>query len=186
LSSPTGPDIIVIAGLDDQDPALLRCVAQAVTKIYGYGAEIMDVPHDLSFAFDEARGQYHSTAILELLARKAPPHALKILGITGVDLYIPVLTYVFGEAQLGGRSAILSTFRLREGLVRSGVQDCGDPIVKEAIHELGHTFDLRHCREPGCVMGYCRRPQDVDRKNMSLCRYCRVLLEDYKERLRAS
>ena len=56
-------------------------------------------------------------------------------------------------------------------------------IVKEAIHELGHTFSLRHCREHSCIMHYCRTELDVDRKSDQLCRYCKILLDDEIKKL---
>ena len=128
--------------------------------------------------------QYHSTPILQVLADKTPAHALKVLGIVDMDLFIPILTHVYGEAQLGGRACIVSTHRLKEGLFPSGNPDAvTDRLVKEAIHELGHTFNLRHCRDTACIMHYCRTVRDVDRKSDDLCRYCRVLLDDEIRRL---
>jgi len=56
-------------------------------------------------------------------------------------------------------------------------------IVKEAIHELGHTFNLRHCQEHSCIMHYCRSEEDVDRKSDELCRYCKIMVEDEIKRL---
>ena len=56
-------------------------------------------------------------------------------------------------------------------------------VLKEAVHELGHTFSLRHCKEQTCIMHYCRRIKDVDRKSDQLCRYCRILLQDETKRL---
>jgi archaemetzincin len=58
-----------------------------------------------------------------------------------------------------------------------------DRIVKEAIHELGHTFNLRHCPEDTCIMHYCRNEEDVDRKSDEICRYCKVMLEDEIKRI---
>ena len=138
----------------------------------------------MAFARDPEREQYHSTRILEVLAEKAPARAVKVLGITQVDLFIPILTYVFGEAQLGGMSCVVSSFRLNASDVLGDSETSfHERMVKEAIHELGHTFKLRHCEEESCIMHYCRSTQDVDRKSNALCRYCRVLVEDERKRL---
>ncbi len=59
-------------------------------------------------------------------------------------------------------------------------------MVKEAIHELGHTFKLRHCPDAACIMHYCRSEADVDRKSNDLCRYCRVMLNDELKRITGS
>jgi archaemetzincin len=122
--------------------------------------------------------------ILEKLTAVASARAVKLLGITTVDLFIPILTYVYGEAQIGGKACIISTCRLSEGISSSdsGHRIC-DRAVKEALHELGHTFKLRHCPERSCIMHYCRSIKDVDRKSKQLCRHCRILLEDELKRL---
>ena len=65
----------------------------------------------------------------------------------------------------------------------SSREACINRVVKESIHELGHTFSLRHCRDRECIMHYCRTIRDVDRKSDELCRYCRILLEDEVGRL---
>ena len=126
----------------------MTAIAAEIKQVFGFSTEISPVLHDLSFALDANRNQYHSTAILDRLAANSPPHVLRVLAITQVDLFIPILTHVYGEAQLGGTACIVSTFRLNEG--HSGMniaQKYIDRIVKEAIHELGHTFNLRHCPE---------------------------------------
>lgn len=139
----------------------------------------MPLLQDIDFALDKGRGQYHSTLILEELASRAPTSAIKVLAITDVDLFIPILTHVYGEAQLSGKACIISTCRLKEGLPLMGTQETFSArVFKEAIHELGHTFNLLHCPDHDCIMHYCRSEDDVDRKSEELCRYCGILLED--------
>ena len=150
-----------------------------MNKVFGCRTEIIPILSDLNFAFDTGRKQYHSTPILERLAGDAPSHAFKVLAITRVDLFIPILTHVYGEAQLGGKACIISTYRLRDGLPPMNPQEVFQcRIIKEAIHELGHTYKLRHCPDRSCIMHYCRTIEDVDKKSNQLCRYCRVLLDD--------
>jgi archaemetzincin len=137
----------------------------------------------VDFALDSRRNQYYSTSILGKLANIAPPKTIKIIAITRVDLFIPILTHVYGEAQLGGKACIISIHRLNEGLGMGVWEPFNRRVVKEAIHELGHTFNLRHCQNPTCCMHYCRSVKDVDRKSEHLCRYCKVLLGDEIKRL---
>ncbi len=145
----------------------------------------MPLIQNLGFAYDQGRKQYHSTLILEKLANRAPASAIKILAITDVDLFIPILTYVYGEAQLNGKACIISTSRLKKGLPPMATQDAFlARVFKEAIHELGHTFNLLHCPDYACIMHYCRSEDDVDRKSEELCRYCGVFLEDALKKLR--
>jgi len=174
---------ILITPIGDMDPKLVDAVCRGVHQAFGLPSVSFSLLSDISFALDPARGQYHSTRILEKLAELAPPETLRVLGITDVDLFIPILTYVFGEAQLNGRSAVISLHRLDDGPLYA---DAGDRLharaVKEAIHELGHTLNLRHCKEKSCIMHYCRSIGDVDGKSDQLCRYCRILLQDALKR----
>jgi len=170
---------IVISPIGELDASLLSKVNSEVNHIFGYRTETIFLIEDLDFAFDPLRDQYHSTSILDRLSSLAPLHAVKVLAISDVDLFIPILTYVYGEAQLDGKACIVSIHRLKDG---DAIPNNPDPfhsrIIKEAIHEIGHTFGLRHCPDHACIMHYCRTVEDVDRKSGHLCRYCNVLLED--------
>ena len=175
---------IIISPIGDVAPDLLDPIREEITRIYGFPTEVLALLDDLEFAFHPNRNQYHSTPILQQLADKAPAGAIKVLALVEVDLFIPILTHVYGEAQLGGKACVVSTVRLNEGhSYLSTQQPFLSRIVKEAIHELGHTFQLRHCREHTCLMHYCRNQSDVDRKSDQLCRYCKVLLDDEMKRL---
>ena len=164
---------------------LIEALAAEIERVFDCVTETDTILEDLSFALDQNRQQYHSTLILDQLAANTPHHFLKTLAIAQVDLFIPILTHVYGEAQLGGTACIVSTFRLNES--RSGLNIAPryiERIVKETIHELGHTFNLRHCPEHTCIMHYCRNEEDVDRKSDELCRYCKIMLEDEIKRLK--
>jgi|YelNatPaOPRAMG01_1025707.scaffolds.fasta_scaffold00013_62 Predicted Zn-dependent proteases len=134
---------------------------------------------DASFAFDISRNQFSSTLLLSALTEKFSTNADKILGITSADLFVPVLTYVFGEAQFNGRSAIVSTYRLHESFygLNENVQLTKSRIVKEAIHELGHTFGLPHCQDYLCVMHSSTGVEEIDLKTKQFCSICERLLE---------
>ncbi|MGD9119040.1 MAG: archaemetzincin [Desulfobacterales bacterium] len=180
------PNTIVISPIGDFTPELLDRVRAEIKLLYGFQTDIRPLLKNLEFAFHTNRNQYHSTPILEQLALKAPPSALKVLAMVQVDLFIPILTHVYGEAQLGGKACIVSTIRLNEGHQSLDTQEPYlSRIIKEAIHELGHTFKLRHCPQHTCLMHYCRNEGDVDRKSDQLCHYCKVLLEDDIKRLQA-
>jgi len=183
--NPTARDpVIVLAPIGDFHPNIINLINRPIRQAFGYTTEIRSLLDGIEFAFNPQRRQYHSTPILEHLAKSAPAHAVKVLGIVSLDLFIPILTHVYGEAQLNGKAAVVSIYRLKEGLPRL------DPekafmlrIIKEAIHELGHTFDLRHCPDHACIMHYCRSEKDVDRKSNQLCRYCRTFVDDEIKRL---
>ena len=159
-------------------------IGNHIGRIFGSQTEMIPILPNVDFALNPERRQFHSTAILARLAEMMPAGTFKVIAITEFDLFIPILTHVYGEAQLGGKAAIISLFRLQEGLPSSGANpSIGNRAVKEAIHELGHTFNLRHCPEKTCIMHYCRSVRDVDRKSDQLCRHCTVMLNDELKRL---
>jgi archaemetzincin len=175
---------IAIVPIGSFDLELIEIIISRIEIIFGISSEILPILNDLSFALDPKRIQYHSTPILEKLAAKSPPTAIKILALCHVDLFIPILTHVYGEAQIGGKACIISTHRLNEGQSHLNLREPYlSRIVKEAVHELGHTFALRHCKDPTCLMHYCRSESDVDRKTDELCRYCSILLEDQLKKI---
>lgn len=183
MTAPPQHSIVVFA-IGALDTELLEQVSKEISRIFNYQTEIIPSLQDLEFALDPARGQYHSTLILERLGILAPLQAVKVLAIVEVDLFIPILTHIYGEAQVGGKRCIVSTYRLRQGLnPLSGPQRYHQRVAREAIHELGHTFKLRHCPDQTCIMHYCRTVMDIDRRSDQFCRYCKVLLEDEKKRL---
>lgn len=132
---------------------------------------------DPDFAFHPERGQYHSTALLERLAADGGAgNGELVVGITAVDLFIPILTFVFGEAQLGGRCAIVSYHRLTQEFygLPADPAVAADRLVKEAVHEIGHTYGLTHCDDYECVMSASHAVEWLDVKSRSLCDTCRA------------
>ncbi|HWC96527.1 MAG TPA: archaemetzincin family Zn-dependent metalloprotease [Candidatus Sulfopaludibacter sp.] len=132
----------------------------------------------VEFAFDAERKQYRSTDVLEMLGRHCPADGAKLLAVTERDLFVPVLTFVFGQAQLGGRLAVVSLARLRQEFY--GLSPNGDALmeraVKEALHESGHTFGLVHCADRSCAMSLATNIRHIDGKQAAWCAACSALL----------
>lgn len=128
-------------------------------------------------AFDPRRRQHASGTILRWLGETGPKDG-KVLGVTDRDLFIPILTYVFGEAQLGGTAAVVSTARLVEDVELFGRQLLLERIAKEAVHEVGHAFGLVHCGTAECVMSRSPAVREVDEKTTHLCGECKARLRE--------
>jgi archaemetzincin len=125
-------------------------------------------------AYDAKRRQYRSTVFLEDLSGKYGRKAGYVLGITAVDLFVPTLNFVFGEADKDGAVAVISTVRLRPEFYGRPA-DCAlyrERALKEAVHELGHVHGLPHCRNPRCVMHFSNSIDDTDFKSARFCRVC--------------
>ena len=150
-------------------------LAAGLARVFHVSCHVRAESLDAGFAFDRARNQYLSTAILQRLQALPCPEGARLLGITGLDLYVPVLTFVFGEAQLEGHCALVSLHRLREefyGLPASN-DLLHERLAKEAVHELGHTFGLRHCEDWECVMASTHAVERLDVKSAGFCPGCR-------------
>ena len=134
-------------------------------------------------AWDARRGQYETGRILKWLESRHAG-AAKVLGLTDVDLFIPILTFVFGEAQLDGRAAVVSTARLSSGNGSGGGPLLAERLRKEALHELGHAYGLVHCGNQACVMGRSPGVVEIDLKGPSFCMDCRLLCDEARRHAR--
>ena len=157
----------------------LQFLADALADRFGTPCRLLDKRIDPDDAYDRYRNQYHSTKLLAQLLEACPEDGLKILGVTTVDLFIPILTYVFGEAQLEGRAAVVSCYRLKNELygIPPNNRALQSRLLKEAVHELGHTFGMIHCEEPNCVMRVSTYVEEIDFKPVDFCTRCAPELE---------
>lgn len=170
---------IAICPIQIRDTWFLEELSHNISQVFGCETKEIDLLDNLEFAHHEGRRQYYSTAINNQLEQLLPKNFLKVLAITKVDLFIPILTHVYGEAQLNGRACIISIRRLQpKNLTPEALNKFKTRIIKEGLHELGHTFDLRHCQDPRCIMHYCRNIRDVDKKNPLFCHLCQVQLQE--------
>lgn len=167
--------LIPLAG-ENGPPGLqvLETLAAALVRGFRTHCRIRPEPFDIGFARDQTRRQYFSTAILQRLERASDPDA-RILGVTTCDLFVPVLTFVFGEAQLDGNCAVVSGARLGEEFygLPARADLFRERLLKEAAHELGHTFGLRHCADWRCVMASSHAVERLDVKGADFCAACR-------------
>lgn len=159
---------------------LLAELCSGLGREFRVECEILPGDADPAFAFNLTRQQYHSTEILASLVRKATPATRHLLAVTPVDLYIPIMTFVFGEAQLQGNCALVSTHRLRQEFygLPADSELFRKRLLKESVHELGHTLSLSHCENYDCVMSPSHGVEWIDLKSPRFCGECRAMIEN--------
>jgi len=174
------PGIIGVVSVGKLGTLIPKIVAASIQGILNVPVDIIgkiEIPEE-SFLLD--RRQYDAGIILKAIEKVSSNHAC-IVGITGVDICIPVFTYVFGEAQLGGRTAIVSTARLQRGERGESVPEniFYERIVKVALHEIGHVFSLYHCDDENCLMKFSSRIDMLDKIPVLFCDRCLFLIKRF-------
>ncbi len=144
-----------------------------VEGVFHCPVEIEISINDLSEAYNSERKQYLSSKLLAYLIKTEQNE--RVVGIADVDLYVPRLNFVFGEADIASGTAIVSLFRLWQeyyGLAPNQNLFL-ERATKEVVHELGHTFGLGHCHNNKCVMHFSNSLSDTDLKETFFCNKCR-------------
>ncbi|MGB7844410.1 MAG: archaemetzincin [Candidatus Acidiferrum sp.] len=157
---------------------LLAELGKGLTREFAVPCQILPPEASPRFAFNVTRQQYLSTEILASMITRRPAETWRLLGVTLVDLYIPILTFVFGEAQLQGNCALVSAHRLRQEFygLPSNSTLFRERLLKEAAHELGHTLALSHCDDYQCVMSASHGVEWIDLKTSRFCSACRSVV----------
>src|SRR5579864_738624 len=160
------------------EESLLRDLSAAIPRSLDVACEILPYVLDPIPSYHPERQQYHSSEILQRMQALVRPQDWRVLAIADIDLYIPILKYVFGEAQIAGPCAVVSIHRLRQEFYGLDRDDAllRQRLLKESVHELGHTLGLRHCQDYRCVMASSHAVEWIDLRETTLCDSCRSQL----------
>ncbi|MBI5661171.1 MULTISPECIES: archaemetzincin family Zn-dependent metalloprotease [Ignavibacterium] len=170
---------IVLAPINFSNPELIDKIVTELGKFLPYKIRLNTLQLDISFAYSNERKQFYSTKIIQHLIPYSENVDGKFTALVEVDLFIPVFTYVLGEAQLNGKVSIVSLARLHEEIY-SGISDeklLIERTVKEILHELGHNFGLIHCKDWDCVMHSSMGIEEVDIKGIDYCANCKSMIQ---------
>lgn len=169
--------VLRVAPMEALDQALLAAIVESLRQGYGVEVEQRDPLGEPGFAWDSERLQYSAPLILRRLLDGDEAGSGKLLAVTGRDLYIPMLSFVYGQAQLGGQVAVVSMARLRTEYYKLPPDDdlLRVRARKEALHEVGHLFGLVHCPDRSCAMALSTGIGQLDQKQPSLCADCAAL-----------
>ena len=167
--------LIVPFGTIQKD--ILVFLQNELTRTFDFDVKIASEEPVPQYAFNPKRNQYHSTKILEWM-KNIPVMDTRILGIVDLDLYVPELNFVFGEADVARGVSVISLVRLRQefyGLPKNEKLFL-ERALKEAVHELGHTYRLGHCGDTRCIMHFSNSLRDTDIKGPDFCSRCKLKL----------
>jgi archaemetzincin len=165
---------LCLVTIGDVPPNVMEWIENAAAEWFPLSIRLLPALAVPEGAYDAKRQQYQSVEIMKLLARSAPRDASRVLGVTDVDLAIPMLSFLFGQAQFNGPVAIVSLCRLHQEFYGLPAQEklLRERTVKETLHELGHTFGLVHCSDPNCAMSLATHIELVDSKSEKYCARC--------------
>jgi archaemetzincin len=170
---------IAIVPIGSVDPVVIAGACLGIQERFGGEVQSTAPIAIPEGSFDVRRNQFSAVALMLALARMDSNPADRLVGVTECDLFIPMLTFVFGQAQLRGRIALVSTARLRQEFygVAPDSELLEGRLEKEIAHELGHSFGLIHCPDRECVMSLATSIQEVDRKTAGFCQSCSRLAQ---------
>ena len=165
---------IVLVAVGKVDGRILEALVESVGRIFEKEVCMGRPLHSPNYAYNGKRKQYFSTAVMLKLKEVERGIGDRVLGVTEHDLYVPSLNFVFGEADLESRVAVISLRRLSQEFygLSEDMDRLKERAIKEAVHELGHTYGLGHCSNPLCVMHFSNSLLDTDIKKASLCPQC--------------
>jgi len=172
-------NLVRLLPVGDVESSLLQHLCTQIPRVLPVRCEIFPGKLDPTPSYHAERQQHHSSEIIERMQPLVSPQDWRVLAVTGADLYIPILKYVFGEAEMGGRCALVSFHRLHQEFYGLDRDDdlLALRLLKEAVHELGHTLDLNHCQDYRCAMASAHAVEWIDLRELTLCESCQLKVD---------
>lgn len=153
---------------------LLAWLAERLTEQLDREVRVGDALSLPDRAYDPGRKQYRGGQILQALRGVPAPGAVRLLGLVEADCYAAGLNFILGQAGMHAREAFVALARLHPSFfgLPENQERFRERVLKEAVHELGHTWGLSHCPDPTCVMHFSNTLRDTDIKGVDFCPRC--------------
>lgn len=157
-------DLIPLGRIDQLAVSIIAANLQA---ILGLNSDISKPRPEPDYALLPQRRQFDALKIIKELYKETQGAPFK-LGVTALDICTPILTFVYGESQLGGKIALISLNRLQGGSPDLAYER----MAKIGVHEVGHILGLEHCWEIRCLMHFSRNLEQLDSLPLQFCSAC--------------
>ena len=169
---------IIIIACGHYEKSLTSRIEKEIERAFQYPVLMVRCNLDISRFYNPGRRQYDANELLEFVSKTYLHDSIKTMGLFRVDLFIPILTYIFGQAELKGQTGVASLYRLRNELygLEPDNSQLTERFCKVVIHEFGHMFGLIHCNHPVCIMRSSTYMEDLDQKEINFCQSCQAEL----------
>ncbi len=172
--------ILGVVPVGDVSAFAVKVIAAHITGYLHLDAEVLSARDQPVSAYDERRFQHNAGTLLKAFEAISFGDFDKVVAVLNVDLFAPIMSYVFGEARQGGKLALVSLFRLQ---TKPDGVTCPSSLIYEraakvALHELGHLYNLVHCEDHGCLMHFAGEIGQLDQIPLYFCRYCSKFFKD--------
>jgi archaemetzincin len=132
-------------------------------------------------AYYKPRQRYIADSLLDFLKIQSNDRFEKVIGITTEDISTKKKSHsnwgVMGFAKCPGTACVISSYRVKPGS-RSD-KHYSDRMLMLALHELGHTYSLKHCGSKVCIMRDAEGKMNLDDAD-DYCKNCREILRAKK------
>jgi archaemetzincin len=157
---------------------MINKIVKDVEREFNCPVNIGNCIIDIQNYYNPGRRQYDGNLLLQSISSTEIPDGSKAMGLFKIDLYIPILTYIFGQAMLNGNAGIASVYRLKNELygLEKDQDLLSERFSKVVLHELGHAFGLIHCHHPACIMRSSTYVEDIDQKAGRFCIQCKEVI----------
>lgn len=168
--------MIRIATLAPLDPTDIVALVKTLRATFGLGTE-----HAGELPLPRGGDKDGSWDAQELLAAAGPVRAVaddKVLFVTAAPLTLAAGPLgdppSWGFARYGGDRAVISLSRLpSRGVTEASIETWRRRLAREAVHVIGHLWDLHHCYDIRCAMHPSWSPHLGPTPDAGLCTFCR-------------